>query len=113
MQTIIQEPTYWGQMFTKSGILAIIIWFIFYLLYGVYVVWGDITRKTVGVVLVICFILTAITIPVSNYFDYSKSKTTYDACFVNEQPKDNTKWVDGECLVKYDGYIEYNKVENK
>lgn len=113
MQTIIQEPTYWGQMFTKSGILAIIIWFIFYMLYGVWVIWGDVTRKTVGVVLGVSFILTVITIPVSNYFDYNKSKTTYDACFVNGQPKDNTKWVDGECLVKYDGYIEYSKVDKK
>ena len=113
MQTVIQEPTFWGQMFTKSGILAIIIWFIFYLLYGVYVVWGDVTPKTISVVLGVSLTLTVITTPLLNYFDYNTAKTTYNTCFVNERPKDNTKWVDGECLVKYDGYIEYSKVENK
>ena len=74
-------------------------------------IYDTITKKNLLIILIVSLILPCFVLPILNYFDYNTAKTTYNTCFVKGQPKDNTKWVDGQCFVKYDGYIEYSKVE--
>lgn len=108
MQIVIQEPTYWNLFFSKDSFIAYALLFASLFLWCLWVIWGDVTKKTLKFSLIVSTILPITILMVLNYVDYGSAKSSYNACFTNGQPKDNTKYVDEECLVKYDGYIKYN-----